>query len=243
MEFLGRFDEQVKLRGYRVEPGEIETVLREHAEIREAVVIVDETPSGAKLRAYFIPAAGSSPTAAELTLYLKEKLPEYMVPTVLVKLDELPLTANGKVDRKALCFLESEAPGLRLAFTAPRTETERALAEIWSGVLDIREVGVNDNFFELGGHSLIATQVVSRIRDDFAVELPLPRFLRSPTVAELAEVIDELKSSGKSTQKSKIVPAARANHRTTLFEQERTTLSGGAQENLGDSNSPPADKV
>jgi amino acid adenylation domain-containing protein len=243
MEFLGRFDEQVKLRGYRVEPGEIETVLREHAEIREAVVIVDETPSGAKLRAYFIPAAASSPTAAELTRYLKEKLPEYMVPTVLVKLDELPLTANGKVDRKAPRFLESEASGLRPGFTAPRTETERALAEIWSGVLDIREVGVHDDFFALGGHSLIATQVVSRIRDDFAVELPLPRFLRSPTVAELAEAIDELKSSGKSTQKSKIVPAARANHRTTLFEQGGTTLSVGAQENLGDSNSPPADKL
>ncbi|HMG74244.1 MAG TPA: amino acid adenylation domain-containing protein [Pyrinomonadaceae bacterium] len=242
MEFLGRFDEQVKLRGYRVEPGEIETVLREHGEIREAVVIADETASGAKLRAYFIPAA-KAPTAADLSSYLKAKLPPYMVPTVLVKVDQLPLTPNGKVDRKALRLVESEASGLRPGFTAPRTETERALAEIWSGVLDIQEVGVNDNFFELGGHSLIATQIVSRIRDDFAVDLPLPRFLRSPTVAELAEAIDELKTSGKSTQKSKIAPAARGNYRTTLFEQGATTLSGGAQENLADRNSPPADKV
>jgi amino acid adenylation domain-containing protein len=243
MEFLGRFDEQVKIRGYRVEPGEIEGFLRDHGKIREAVVIADTTASGAKLRAYFIPATEDEPTAADLTSYLKEKLPPYMVPTVLVKVDQLPLTPNGKVDRKALRLVKSDAPGLRPGFTAPRTETERAVAEIWSGVLDIREVGVNDNFFELGGHSLIATQIVSRIRDDLAVDLPLPRFLRSPTVAELAEAIDELKSSGKSTQKSKIAPAARGKYRTTLFERGATTLSGGTQENLGDRNSPPVDEV
>ncbi len=186
------------------------------------MVIADETASGAKLlRAYFIPATAEAPTAADLTSYLKEKLPEYMVPTILVKVDQLPLTANGKVDRKALRLLESEIFELRPGFIAPRTETERALAEIWSGVLDIREVGVNDNFFELGGHSLIATQIVSRIRDDFAVDLPLPRLLRSPTVAELAAAIDELKSSG----------------------ERATTLSGGVQENPGEGNSPPADKV
>jgi amino acid adenylation domain-containing protein len=247
IEFLGRIDDQVKLRGYRVEPGEIEAVLREHAAIREAVVIVDETASGAKLRAYFIPADAIPPTAAELTLYLREKLPEYMVPTVLVKLDELPLTANGKVDRKALRSVRSERSGPQLGFTAPRTETEAVLAETWSEVLDLRQVGVNDDFFELGGHSLIATRIVSRIRDDFGVELPLRRFLRSPTVAGLAEAIDELKRSGKSTQRSKIVPASRVARRAKLSEDGAMVRSEGLRENTGltpgDGENPPAGRL
>lgn len=239
LEFLGRFDDQVKLRGYRVEPGEIEAVLRKHGGIREAVVIVDETASGARLRGYFIPADAGAPTVAELTLYLKEKLPEYMVPTVLVKLDQLPLSANGKVDRKALRLVKSERPEHQRGFIAPRTETERALAEIWLAVLDVRQVGVNDDFFELGGHSLIATQIVSRIRDDFGVELPLPRFLQSPTVAELAETIDELKSSGKSTQRSKIVPVSRVAHRANLSEDGAMVRSESLGENMG---STPGDR-
>ncbi len=218
IEFLGRFDDQVKIRGYRVEVGEVEAVLREHEGIREAVVIVDETASGSRLRAYFIPAAARSPTVAELARYLKEKLPDYMVPTVLVELDELPLTTNGKVDRKALHLLKSEKPDRQPSFIAPRTATEIALAKIWSEVLDLRQVGVDDNFFDLGGHSLIATQIVSRVRDDFGVELPLHRFLRLLTVAELAEAIDELKSNGKSIQRSKIVAASRVARRAKLSE-------------------------
>jgi acyl carrier protein len=223
IEFLGRFDEQVKLRGYRVELGEIEAVLCEHPAIREAVVIVRENAQGAHaLVACFVSTGAGSPAAAELRYHLKEKLPEYMVPAVFVKLNEIPLTANGKVDRKALSRLEAVRPEISEGFIAPRTETEKRLAEIWSQVLEIRQVGVRDNFFELGGHSLLAMQIISRARDAFSMELPLPILLKSPTIAELAQAIDDFRNSGRAIQTSKLVPVSRAVYRAKLSEEGET---------------------
>lgn len=228
IEFLGRRDEQVKLRGYRVELAEIEAVLCEHPAIQEAVVIVSENaPEGAqRLCAYFVSTDAGSPAAAELRRHLKEKLPEYMVPAVFVKLNEIPLTAHRKVDRKALSRLESDRPQISEGFIAPRTETEKTLAEIWSQVLDMRQVGAHDNFFELGGHSLLAMQIISRARDAFGVELPLPILLKSPTVAELAQAIDEVRNSGRAIQTSKPVPVSRADYRARFSEEGESPGTG-----------------
>lgn len=219
IEFLGRKDEQVKLRGYRVELGEIEAVLCEHPAIREALVVVSENASGAQqLFAYFVADAGS-PAAGELRRHLKEKLPEYMVPAVFVKLNEIPLTSNGKVDRKALRRPESDRVEISEGFIAPHTATEKRLAEIWSQVLNMRQVGVHDNFFELGGHSLLAMQIISRARSAFGVELPLSILLKSLTVADLAQAIDKVRNSGSAIQTSKLVPVSRARYRTRLSEK------------------------
>jgi acyl carrier protein len=230
LEFLGRFDEQVKLRGYRVEPQEIEAILREHPGIRETVVIVDENARGAKrLVAYFVHANRHSPTTAELRQHLRERVPEFMMPEVFIKLDEISLTAHGKVDRKAMRSLAHSRPASE-GFVAPRTKTERALAETWAQVLDIQYVGVHDNFFELGGHSLLAAQILSRARDTFGVELPLSTLLKSPTVAELAEAIE---SGGAAIRRSRITPASRVRRRAKLSEDGATVLSDDMNEKTG----------
>jgi amino acid adenylation domain-containing protein len=174
LEFIGRRDEQVKLRGYRIELGEIEAALRSHEGVQEAVVVAAVGAGGEKrLVAYVVEErAGSAGGASELRSYLSGKLPEYMVPGVYVVLEELPLTANGKVDRRQLAEREVEVDHER-EYVGPRTAVEEILCGIWEAVLQVERVGVHDNFFELGGHSLLATQVVSRVRQALAVELPL----------------------------------------------------------------------
>src|SRR6185369_15929681 len=161
LEFLGRVDYQVKLRGQRIELGEIEAALRQHESVSEVVVTVREG-DGPQLIAYVV--ARESADGSVLRRYLQARLPEYMVPNLFVALEQLPLTANGKVDWRKL---PAPAPGANLAtqtYTAPRTETEHLLCGIWSRVLKVDEVGIHDNFFELGGHSLLATQLVSQLR-------------------------------------------------------------------------------
>jgi acyl carrier protein len=190
IEYVGRVDEQVKVRGYRVELGEIEAVLVQQAGVREAAVVLhDDEAGGKRLVAYVVTEekAGSS----ELREQLLQQLPEYMVPSVFVTLPELPLTRNGKVDRKALPEPDESRPEIEEQYVAPRNETETVLAAIWSEVLGIEQVGVHDNFFELGGHSLLATQVISRVRDTFRVELLLRNLFDATTVANLALVIEE----------------------------------------------------
>jgi len=189
IEFLGRLDYQVKLRGFRIELGEVEAALAQHPAVKEAVVVLQQPPAGDKrLVAYFV-ADGPAPLTTELYRFLKSQLPEYMIPAVFVQLDALPLSANGKVDRRALPGPDQQRPELERAFTPPRTPTEQALAKIWSEVLGVERVGVYDNFFELGGHSLLATQVVSRVRAAIQMELPLRSLFESPTIAELAVTI------------------------------------------------------
>jgi len=191
--FLGRADHQVKIRGYRIELGEIESVLGRHPAIREAVVVARDDEKGEKrLIGYLVCASGNAPAASELRSYLKQRLPESMVPSIYVTLDALPLTPNGKVDRKRLPEPDWKRSKCEEGWQAPRTIVEQRVAEIWSEVLGVERVGVEDNFFELGGHSLLATQVISRVRDAFGVEVPLLRLFQTPTVAGLAEIVGQV---------------------------------------------------
>jgi acyl carrier protein len=186
LEFLGRKDQQVKVRGFRIELGEIETVLCEHEGVREAVVTAY---SNTQLAAYVVPAAERVPARAELRAFLKEKLPEYMVPDLYLFLDKLPLTPHGKVNRRALPQPETIERELDAPFVAPRNAIEEVLSDIFAEVLRVDRVGVNDNFFELGGHSLLATQAVSLVRKTFQTDLPLRKIFEAPTVAALAALL------------------------------------------------------
>ncbi len=180
LEFIGRVDEQVKVRGFRIEPGEIEAVLCAHAEVREARVIVrEDEPGEQRLVAYIVGEAD----ADAMREHLQRSLPEYMVPSAFVALEKLPLTPNGKLDRRAL---PAAGPAGTEGYVAPRTPTEEALAGIWAGVLRVERVGILDDFFGLGGHSLLATRLVSRVREQLGVELPLRAVFEAPTVAGLA---------------------------------------------------------
>jgi acyl carrier protein len=187
IEFLGRIDAQIKIRGFRIELGEIEAVLGMHPAIRETVVSVSEHQAGDKrLVAYVVPEQKSIISTTELRGFLKQKLPDYMIPSAFVVLDSLPLTPNGKVDRKALPEPDSGRLELDDSFIPARTPIEELLVGIWCEVLGLKEVGIHDNFFELGGHSLLATQVMSRLRKVFEVEIPLRTLFESPTVEEFA---------------------------------------------------------
>jgi hypothetical protein len=192
LEVLGRRDEQVMVRGYRIETGEVEAALRELEWVREAVVVVREDVAGdQRLVCYLVGGVGAAEAGepgervGELRVRLRERLPEYMVPAAYVWLEELPLTPNGKVDRRALPPPgESDLPSR--SYVGPRTAVEELLAQIWRELLRVERVGVSDNFFELGGHSLLATQVVSRVRQAFAREVALRTLFEAPTVGELA---------------------------------------------------------
>ncbi|MFQ5853582.1 MAG: amino acid adenylation domain-containing protein, partial [Candidatus Binatia bacterium] len=190
--FVGRKDFQIKIRGFRIELGEIEAVLGQHPAVLENVVISREDESGEKrMVAYVVGNQDPAPTASELRGFLKEKLPDYTVPSSFVMLDSLPLTPNGKIDRRSLPAPDTARPELEGTFVAPRTAVEEKLARIWSEVLSVEQLGIYDNFFELGGHSLLATQVLSRVRNACHVELPLRTLFEKPTIGELAEVITQ----------------------------------------------------
>ena len=199
IEFLGRIDNQVKMRGARVELGEIETMLVAHPGVREAAVVVQEQVKGdRKLIGYIVPASNSSEDLSrELRAHLKNSLPAYMIPATFVTMEALLLTPSGKIDRRALASLENKDSRDIEPYEAPREPAEQKLAEIWAAVLRVERVGIRDNFFELGGHSLLATQLVSRVRNAFKVELPLRKLFESPTVAELASVILEFHTPPK----------------------------------------------
>jgi amino acid adenylation domain-containing protein len=191
IEFLGRNDHQVKIRGFRIELGEIEAVLEQHAAVRDAVVLAREDVSGDKrLVGYIVPNQEPTPTPHDLRSYLKEKLPEYMVPSAFVFLESLLLTPNGKVDRRALPAPDENRPELKEAFVKPRTPVEELLAGIWAEVLKLEKVGIHDNFFDLGGHSLLGTKLIAQIQKDFQTDLPLRFLFESPTIAGLAARIE-----------------------------------------------------
>ncbi|WP_406050029.1 amino acid adenylation domain-containing protein [Streptomyces virginiae] len=193
-EYLGRLDHQVKVRGYRIELGEIENALTRHPDVRDCVVIVDEDSVGEpRLVAYWVPGgAERADSTTELREHLGRTLPAYMLPNVFVALDRLPLTLNGKVDRRALPAPEAVRPDLGGAFEAAGTPVEKALAEIWADVLSVDRVGLDDDFFDLGGHSMLATQVVARSKEQFGVAMTLRIFFDLPTVRELAAALEEL---------------------------------------------------
>ena len=206
IEFLGRADEQVKIRGFRIEPGEIEAVLAEHDEVRQAVVLARAERGGSEKRlvAYVVMEGDGEGASTELRSYLRERLPVYMVPSAYVVLTEMPLTPNGKVDRKALLAFESRQPASDDSYVAPRNTVEETMANIWADVLEVERVGIHDNFFDLGGHSLLATQIMSRLRDALQVELQLRSLFESPTIAELAQAIEQSRREQHDTSIQRI---------------------------------------
>ncbi|MBZ4423048.1 non-ribosomal peptide synthase/polyketide synthase, partial [Myxococcus sp. RHST-1-4] len=185
LEYLGRLDEQVKIRGFRIEPGEVEAELLRLPSVAEAVVVAREDVPGDKRLVAYVVARTEGVTAVELRRHLEKSLPEHLVPAAFVLLDAVPLTPNGKVDKKALPAPESGSD--EATFVAPRTPDEELLAGIWANVLHVERVGRHDDFFDLGGHSLLATQLVSRLRSVFGVELPLAEIFDAPTVEKMAE--------------------------------------------------------
>ncbi|MGF7034182.1 amino acid adenylation domain-containing protein [Paenibacillus mucilaginosus] len=217
VEYLGRMDHQVKIRGYRIEPGEIEAALRECGGVSDAFVMArEDRPGEHQLAAYIVGGGvpGKGQNAADFVqqwrMDLRRKLPDYMVPSAFVLLDRLPLSPNGKVDRKALPV--PEGGGIReQPYTPPRTRTESALAVVWAEVLGLEKVGIHDNFFELGGHSLLATQVISRIRTSLQADLPVHRLFDTPTIAELAAALEE--ESTPKPSKPRMTRLSRSEHR------------------------------
>ncbi|MEW5931874.1 MAG: non-ribosomal peptide synthetase, partial [Gemmatimonadota bacterium] len=188
LEFLGRMDSQVKIRGYRIEPGEVEAALCAHPAVREAAVVVRPDRRGeAALVGYASAGAGAELGAAELRGWLRDRLPEHMVPGALVVLESLPLTPNGKTDRRALPAPELPAEA---EYVAPRSVVEETLCAIWAEVLQVERVGVEDNFFLVGGHSLLAMQVASRAQEAFGVPVSLRDLFETPTVAGLADAVE-----------------------------------------------------
>ena len=207
VEFLARVDNQVKIRGFRIEPGEIEAVLSSRSDVKMNVVLArEDTPGEKRLVAYVVPRQRPWPEINDFRTYLKDRLPEYMVPSAFVLMDELPLSPNGKVDRRAL-----PAPEVRLApsgasFAAPATDLEKKVAVIWQETLGLETVGRDQSFFDLGGHSLLAARITSRIVDALAIELPISAIFEKPTVAELSAVVESLLQAG-STRKAPAISA------------------------------------
>lgn len=187
IEFLGRADEQVKVRGFRVEAGEIEAVLRQHPEVREgAVAVYDRERRGPQLVAYVVP-RNTETGLNDLRDFLREQLPEYMVPSAIVQLETFPLTPNGKLDRKALPSPNGTRDETESSYVAPRSELESLIAGVWRDVLGVERVGVQDNFFNLGGHSLLLIRLNNRLREALRKELPVVELFKYPTVSALAE--------------------------------------------------------
>nr|WP_251036222.1 non-ribosomal peptide synthetase [Paenibacillus sp. ISL-20] len=221
IEFLGRIDHQVKIRGYRIELGEIEAQLLRHPQIREAVVSALEELEGTKyLCAYIV--TESKLTVTELRNYMGEMLPEYMIPSYFVRLSEMPLTSNGKVDRKLLPppdgSLQSET-----SYVAPRNEVEERLSDIWKSILKVDTIGVFDHFFEHGGHSLKATTLVTRITQEFGIKIPLREMFLRPTIAGLAEYMAVAEKKEQSailrTEQKAYYPATSAQRRLFVLHQ------------------------
>ncbi|MBD2040987.1 non-ribosomal peptide synthetase [Microcoleus sp. FACHB-672] len=221
----GRADNQIKIRGFRIEPGEIETVLCQHTNVRQSVVIArEDIPAEKRLVAYLVPipefgtvdsalSTQQSELLSELRDFVKEKLPDYMVPSAFVMLESVPLTPNGKIDRKALPAPEYRSESEN-SFIAPRDDLEHQLIEIWETLIHVKPIGVKDNFFELGGHSLLALRLFNQIQEKFDKLLPLATLFQAPTVEQLANI---LRSEGSSVPIRSLVPIQPNGSKTPLF--------------------------
>ena len=216
IEYHGRIDEQVKIRGYRIELGEIESVLNQNETISQGVVLAKEDKQGTKRLVGYVVTSQTAFDKQAIQAWLNEKLPEYMVPAIWVELDSIPLTPNGKVDKKALP--DPELTDLSAAYVAPGNETEQALADIWQELLHIEQIGINNNFFELGGHSLLAMRVVSAVRKELDVEISIRDLFVHPTIAGLGAYLDE---QHKGTLLPAIIKTERPAHIPLSFSQER----------------------
>lgn len=212
IEFLGRIDRQIKIRGFRIELGEIETLLRQHPGIQSAVVIANEdSPDNKRLIAYIVTDPQfrllhqnqDTEIAQELRSFCLIQCPEYMIPSAFVVLKVLPLTANGKIDYRALPTPEQTRPELQQPYIAPRSPLEEKLVEIWTEILGLERIGIYDDFFELGGHSLLITQLLAKVRNTFDIELPLKDLFDAPTIADLGESINRIRGVEDNTERSK----------------------------------------
>ncbi len=217
IEFLGRVDDQVKVRGFRIELGEIEAQLQDHPQVEESAVVV----RGDRLVGYAVLKEAHEISGNELREYLRQRLPEYMVPSAIMVLDAFPLTPNGKIDRKALPEPQVERDESHVPYVPPRTPTEELLVEMWKEVLNEEKVGVLDNFFDLGGHSLMVTQVMSRIQSVFGVELPIRTMFESPTISHIARTLDRLKEEKAGRAVPPIVPVPRDGKIPLSLAQQR----------------------
>ncbi|HKH48447.1 MAG TPA: amino acid adenylation domain-containing protein [Thermoanaerobaculia bacterium] len=231
LEFLGRIDHQVKVRGFRIEPGEIEAALVAHPAVHAAAVVVRETDSGDRLLVAWLTVEEAAPSPGELREWLLARLPEPYVPGLFAVLDALPLTPNGKVDRTALA--RRPLPGHTTASQAPRTPLESAVAAVWAETLGVERVGVDDDFFALGGHSLLAARLVARLREALGVELPLRAVFEAPTVERLARRVE---TARPAQAEPPLVPVPRMGDAPLSFAQERLwfldRLEGGASLNM-----------
>jgi acyl-coenzyme A synthetase/AMP-(fatty) acid ligase/acyl carrier protein len=221
VEFLGRADQQLKIRGYRIEPGEIESALAEHGAVQEAMLVArdDEEAGGVRLVAYLV--TGAPVTTGELRQFLKQKLPDYMIPTVFVTLDAMPLTPNGKIDRRAL-----PAPSARRAesadYIAPQTDLERTIAGIWQDALQVERLSTHANFFDLGGHSLLMAQVHARLREVLQTEVPVIELFKYPTVNSLAKYFN-----GRQNRQPVALPTGdRVQKRKEMLNRRRQLTKG-----------------
>ncbi|WP_338247660.1 amino acid adenylation domain-containing protein [Dictyobacter halimunensis] len=191
LEFVGRRDFQVKIRGFRIEPGEVEAVLAQHPAVGDHIVVTQTRERDKVLVAYVVPRQDASVTSAELKAFLRETLPEYMLPSHIIFLERLPLTANGKVDRRALPAIETEQASAITTEAAPRNPLQELLLEIWQQILGRQQIGIHDNFFEVGGHSLLATRLASRIRKLLNIDIALRVLFEAPTIALLSQHLQE----------------------------------------------------
>jgi acyl carrier protein len=218
IEYVGRVDHQVKLRGYRIELGEVEAALLAHEAVREAAVVLKEESSGDKrLVAYVVSMKAQAPSADELRLFLKEKLPGHTIPAFFVMLEEMPLTPNGKIDRRALKSRKIERPDLQADFVTPRTQLERTIAATWQEVLKLESVGVHDNFFDLGGHSLLIVQLHGKLKETLDPAITIIDLFGHPTIASLSEYLSLKQSASPALQNS----YDRAETRRALSGQNR----------------------
>jgi amino acid adenylation domain-containing protein len=215
LEFLGRFDHQIKIRGYRIELGEIETTIERYPGVRQSVVIATDVAGDGKLIAYVVAQIGQTLDLVALSAFLQTQLPQYMLPAHFVPIAEMPVTPNGKINRRALP--EPGVPHSGGASASPRTAVEAKLAAMWTSILKLDRLGIHDNFFNLGGNSLLAFQLVSRVRDEFNVELPFMRVFETPTLAELCGWISEAETRGLNRISSPI---------KALPRQRRTQAQG-----------------
>jgi len=224
LEFVGRADQQVKIRGFRIELGEIEANLCLHPAIKEAIVLArEDTDDNKYLVAYLIhDQAIPSPSPNELRTYLRQQLPNYMLPVAFVFMNTFPLTINGKVDRNALPEPKRFLSLTSEPYAAPRTSIEQTLALMWANVLRYENVGIHDNFFDMGGHSLLATLLISRIKETFQVEISLRDLLKMPTIAELANKIDSMKQNNyQMANNHHLRPSEPKDHAILSFGQQR----------------------
>ena len=222
LEFAGRIDSQIKLRGFRIELEEIEAALAQHSEVAQAVVILrEDNPGDKRIVAYVVPRIEETVRAFELRKYLSKRLPEYMVPSDFVFQKSLPLTLNGKVDRRALPAPKRDRSALEQSYDAPATPSESRLCAIWAEVLHLDRVGVNDNFFELGGDSLVASRILSRVRTAFGASLPLRAFFERPVISHIARLLEVARTEKSETQFSVVGTIPRGEEIPLGCSQER----------------------